>query len=193
MPAVLGPQAFCYTFYMETVRESEWWRGDWKRLSVALIATVYFTYYALTPMSWHFIDAVNLLIHEAGHVIFIPFGLFMHILGGSLFQTIFPFAFVTYFYIHRDYFSASLLLFWVGQNLVNVSVYASDAIVMQLPLLGGDTSGHDWHNLLSMLHLFPYTFGIGKSIYLAGVLVIAVAAYIAILNSQMIPVRKWED
>jgi hypothetical protein len=155
------------------------------KLFFALIATAYFFYYASTPADWHFIDNVNLLIHEAGHWIFWPFGTFMHILGGSLFQTIFPMLYVGYFYIRRDFYSASMLIFWVGQNLVNVSVYASDAVVMRLPLLGGDTSGHDWHALLSMLNLLPYTNAIGSSIYFLGVAVILAAAYFSILYSEI--------
>lgn len=164
--------------------DNKWWKGNWTPLIVALVATLYFVYYAYTPNDWHFIDNINLIIHEAGHVVFSPFGTFMHILGGSLFQTIFPMLYIGYFYFKRQYFSASLLIFWVGQNLVNVSVYASDAVAMQLPLLGGDTAGHDWHNILSMLNLLPYTNQIGGGIYLAGVLVIALAAILSVYASQ---------
>jgi hypothetical protein len=165
-----------------------WWRGNWDRFAIAVAATLYFILYATTAHDWHFIDSVNLLVHEAGHVIFMPFGTFMHILGGSLFQTMFPLLYVGYFYIHKQYFSASLLVFWFGQNLVNVSVYASDAVVMQLPLLGGDTSGHDWHNLLAMTNTLAYTNAIGYSIYCMGVLVICVAAVFSLYYSQNTPV-----
>ena len=154
------------------------------RLCIALLASIYFLFVALTPGAWHFIDFVNLLIHEAGHVIFMPFGEFMHILGGSLFQVVFPMLYIAYFYLRRDYFSASLLVFWVGENLINVSVYASDAIAMQLPLLGGDTSGHDWHNILSMLHLLPETGAIGFTIYMAGVITILAGMVLSIATSQ---------
>src|SRR4051812_39360352 len=98
-----------------------WWQNDWKRLSVAIPVSGYFFYYAATPSDWHFIDYIDLIVHEAGHLLFIPFGEFMHILGGSLFQMVFPLLYVGYFYFRKDYFSSSLLLFWVGVNLVNVS------------------------------------------------------------------------
>src|SRR5882762_871742 len=110
---------------METI--AKWWQGQWGKLAVSLAASAYFISYASTPSDWHFIDYVDLIIHEAGHLIFIPFGQFMHILGGSLFQTVFPLLYVGYFYFKRDYFSSSFLLFWTGVNLINVSVYASDA------------------------------------------------------------------
>ncbi len=153
------------------------------QLSVAIIASLYFFYYAYTPMEWHFIDGVNLLIHEAGHYVFLFFGEFMHILGGSLLQVLFPCVFVIHFYREHDYFSASLLLFWVGQNLITVSVYASDSIVMQLPLLGGDGTLHDWNALLNMTGLLRYTYSIGHGIYVAGVLVIMIAAYFSITTA----------
>ena len=156
------------------------------RLCVALVASAYFLYYCFTPMEWHFIDGVNLLIHEAGHYVFLFFGEFMHILGGSLFQVLFPCVFVIHFYREHDYFSASLLLFWVGQNLVNVSVYASDSIVMQLPLLGGDGTIHDWNALLTMTGLLRYTYVIGHGIYVAGVLVILCAIYLSIVTSLQV-------
>ena len=151
-------------------------RTDYVRIAVALAATAYFVYYATTPTEWHFIDNVNLIIHEAGHIIFLPFGEFMHILGGSLFQVIFPLIYVIYFYIRREYYSAALLLFWVGQNLINVSVYAGDAIAMQLPLLGGDSVIHDWNWLLSHLGILSYTPIVASTLYWLGVLVIGIAA-----------------
>jgi hypothetical protein len=162
----------------------EWWRGDWKRFAIALAASAYFIYYASTPLDWHFIDGINLLIHEAGHWIFLPFGEFMHILGGSLFQTVFPIIYIVYFYLREDYFSASLLLFWVGQNLINVSVYASDAIVMQLPLLGGDGVIHDWNYILSSFHVLQYTPQIGSGIIYLGFFVIGIATLLALYTSQ---------
>ena len=166
------------------IAEGRWWNGDWIRLSVALLTSMYFLFVALTPGAWHFMDFVNLLIYEAGHMIFIPFGEFMHILGGSLFQVVFPMLYIGYFYLRRDYFSASLLVFWVGENLINVSVYASDAVAMQLPLLGEDASGHDWHNILGMLHLLHATGAIGFSIYIAGAITILAGVVLSIGASQ---------
>ena len=149
------------------------------RIATAIIASIYFIYYSCTYTQWHFIDNVNLLIHEAGHVIFMFFGTFMHIAGGSLSQVLFPAVFVYYFYHRQEYFSASLVLFWVGQNILNVSVYAADAVAMQLPLLGGDTAGHDWHNMLDMLGLLQQTDAIGLAIRILGMCVIFSAVYLS--------------
>jgi len=163
---------------------ARWWQGKWARLIAALAASAYFLYYANTPTDWHFLDNLNLIIHEAGHWIFLPFGEFMHILGGSLFQSIFPLIYVGYFFLRKDYFSSSLLLFWTGQNLINVSVYAADAQKMLLPLLGGDGVIHDWNWLLSSTHTLQYTAQISSCIYGTGLMIVIAAAALSIYFSQ---------
>lgn len=146
------------------------------RVLLAVAASIYFFSCAQHPEMWHFIDAVDLIIHEAGHVVFMPFGDFLHILGGSLFQVLVPLIFSAYFYLRGQGFSGSIVLFWVGQSLINVSVYAGDAIAMQLPLLGGDGVEHDWHAILTMLNALPQTAQIAHIMYGFGFGLIAIAA-----------------
>ncbi len=154
------------------------------KLFIAVGITLYFIYYARTSHEWHFIDNLNLVIHEAGHTLSIFFGQFINILTGSLLQIMCPVAFSLYFYFRKDYYSSSLLLFWVGQNIINVSIYASDAIVMQLPLLGGDNVIHDWNYILSTLGLLKYTNMIGSMMFAFGIAVIVIASYLSITTSQ---------
>jgi hypothetical protein len=146
------------------------------KLVVAVIATLYFCWCAYDPSRWHLIDGVNLVIHEAGHLVFMPLGEFMMIAGGSLFQVIMPALFVGYFAYNRKCYSAAVVLFWVGESILNVSVYAADSLVLQLPLLGGQDSIHDWNYLLSSLNLLPATPKIAGAIRLLGTIVIALAA-----------------
>jgi hypothetical protein len=146
------------------------------KLVVAIIASLYFFWCAYDPYQWHLIDGVNLVIHEAGHFIFRFFGEFMMIAGGSLFQVIMPGLFVGYFCYQRKFYSASLVLFWVGESILNVSVYAADSLALQLPLLGGQDSVHDWNYMLSSLNLLPATARIAGVIRLLGTIVIALAA-----------------
>ena len=147
------------------------------KLAVAVIASLYFFWCAYDPYQWHLIDGVNLVIHEAGHLIFSPFGEFMMIAGGSLFQVIMPAIFVGYFLYSRKYFSAALVLFWVGESILNVSVYAGDSLALQLPLLGGQDSVHDWNYLLSSLNLLSATAKIAGAIRLLGTVTVALAAF----------------
>jgi hypothetical protein len=143
---------------------------------VAVIASLYFLWCAYDPYQWHLIDGVNLVIHEAGHLVFSPFGEFMMIAGGSLFQVIMPALFFGYFLYHRKYYSAALVLFWVGESILNVCVYAGDSVALQLPLLGGQDSVHDWNYLLSSLNLLSSTATIAGAIRLLGTIVIALSA-----------------
>jgi hypothetical protein len=154
------------------------------KLVVAIIASLYFLWCAYDPYQWHLIDGVNLVIHEAGHLIFSPFGEFIMIAGGSLFQVIMPALFVGYFWYHGKYYSAALVLFWVGQSILNVSVYAGDSLALQLPLLGGQDSVHDWNYLLSRLNLLPATAKIAGGIRLLGAIVIALAAFGSIMFAR---------
>ncbi len=150
----------------------------------ALLTGIYFLWCAWDPHQWHLIDGVNLLIHEAGHLVFIPFGQFMTIAGGSLFQIILPTVFVGYFYWNDQPYSAALVLFWVGESILNVSVYAGDSIAMQLPLLGGPDSTHDWNYMLSHLGLIAAAPKIAGMIRGAGTLVIVIALYLALEKSR---------
>jgi hypothetical protein len=119
-----------------------------------------------------------------------PFGQFVVIAGGSLFQVIVPAVFAGYFFYNRQPFSGALVLFWVGESLLNVSVYAGDAVVQQLPLLGGQDSGHDWNYLLEDKGLLGSTRQIAGAIRLAGTAVIVTGLVLAILQSIS---RKYDE
>ena len=109
-----------------------------------------------------FMHRVNLVFHEAGHVIFMPFGHFMMVLGGTLGQLLMPLsAGAVLLYKNRDAFGASLALWWLGQSLMDVAPYVNDARDLQLLLLGGGTGRdrpgiHDWENILLDLGLIEH-------------------------------------
>ncbi|HZG53095.1 MAG TPA: hypothetical protein VEZ40_13245 [Pyrinomonadaceae bacterium] len=153
---------------------------DTLKTAIAAVAGLYFLWCAADPRQWHLIDGVNLVIHEAGHVVFMPFGELLTVAGGSLFQVIVPAAFVVYFYRRGQAYSAALVLFWVGESLLNVSVYAGDALAMQLPLLGGEDSIHDWNHLLSATGRLSSTDKIAAAIRVAGTLAICAAGFFSL-------------
>ena len=138
------------------------------RIALTLILAVYGFVLLLDPETFRLIDNVNLAIHEAGHVFFGPFGEFFGFLGGTLMQLIVPLTFLGYFLYRRDQYAASVLLWWVGQNLWNISVYVKDARSMELPLVGGGV--HDWRVILGELGHLPRDQEIGQAVYVAGVL-----------------------
>jgi hypothetical protein len=153
---------------------------DTTKTVIAALATFYFLWCAYDPSNAVFMHLVHTPIHEAGHVFFRVLGEFMGIAGGSLFQVIVPIVFFGYFVYHEKPFSASIVLFWVGQSITDVYVYANDAVVMQLPLLSGVTGSeggfHDWNYLLAETGLLGQTVLIAKFIRLVGTLIILAAA-----------------
>jgi hypothetical protein len=154
-------------------------KKDSIKLVVALLVAAYFGWCAFDPHRWHFIDGVDLLIHEAGHVIFMPFGEFVSVAGGSLFQLIVPAVFAAYFFRRGQFYSAALVLFWFGQSMLNVAVYAGDALALELPLIGGGDSIHDWNYLLDRLGMLKSTRMIAGLIQLCGTVIIVAAGLFA--------------
>lgn len=157
--------------------------NKYTRISLTTLACIYFWYYAKTYAEWHFIDSVNLIFHEAGHTIFSFFGAFIHAAAGSGFQILLPLLISIYFFYNNQKISGSLCLLWVGQNFLNVSLYAKDAIVMQLDLLGGDSSIHDWNYLLSTLGVLHNTPYIASVFYTIGLITIFVGSILALYYS----------
>lgn len=108
-----------------------------------------------------FLHLINLPFHEAGHVIFIPFGRFMTILGGTLGQILMPMICLGTFLIKtRDPFGASVALWWTAESLMDIAPYINDARELELMLIGGvtgkESDGHDWNNILTMLNLLEW-------------------------------------
>jgi hypothetical protein len=129
------------------------------------------------PLDWSLINAsflhlVNLPFHEAGHLVFSPFGEFMTILGGSLLQVIVPLVCAVAFVRREDWFGATVGAWWAGENLVDVAPYIADARALQMPLLGGGTgaevTGHDWEALLGRLGWLHLDHTLGMSAHVIG-------------------------
>lgn len=154
------------------------------KIGFSILIILYFFSYlnsAKDLSDWKMIDSVNLIFHEAGHTIFFFFGEFIQVLAGSAFQILVPLVFTIYFFLfRREYYSASILLFWVGQNIINVSIYMGDSIRQQLPLLGGESVIHDWNYILSSTGLLKYTDTLATITFNFGCLVIIVAAVLSI-------------
>ncbi|MBI1993622.1 MAG: hypothetical protein HYV05_00970 [Deltaproteobacteria bacterium] len=132
------------------------------------------------------LDGANLIFHEAGHVILLPFGEFIHYLGGSLMQVAIPATCAAYFWLHEQRSSAAAALFWTGESVTNVAIYVADARRMELPLIGGD---HDWNYLLDRLNLLNQAESLGRFVFVVGVLTIC--AGLVLLTSEL--VRHWNE
>lgn len=143
------------------------------RLFLTAALAVYGIPCLVRPESGRILDAVDLAIHETGHLIFAPFGEFMGFLGGTLFQLALPAAFVVYFWRREDRHGASVALWWVAQNCWNVSVYVRDARTQALPLVGGGE--HDWAYLLGRLGWLRHDQALAGGVHFLGALIYAAA------------------
>jgi hypothetical protein len=146
----------------------------------------------------NFLHLINLVFHEAGHVIFGFFGQFIAILGGSANQVLIP-ALCTGVFLYRgQYGSAAATLFWTGQSLADISVYVYDGRAMALPLLAEGLI-HDWNFILGRLGLLfraealgRLTFGLGGLTMVAAVALLAWDAWTHLLRVDRRPDARVE-
>ena len=182
-------------------KRSWWWRLPIFAWFIALlVGNLHNSSYAISRLS-NPLSALDLGIHELGHKLFSPFGEFMHILGGSFFQCLFPLLWLIGFLQKKYYFAASLCLCWLGLNLFDVATYVADARARLLPLsvglgvLGIDPSdadaaydhAHDWYQLLSRTHHLNSDLTIAHGLRVtATVVFLSGLALAAILLIQML-------
>ena len=147
--------------------------ADFGRLALTVALALYAIPLMRHPESGSFLDSVDLAIHETGHIVFWPFGEVITAAGGTLFQLIVPAMFVWYFAKRGDRHAATVPVWWIAQNLWNISVYVRDARLQELPLVGGGE--HDWAFLLGRFGLLAHDQGIGRGVHAMGVIVCVVA------------------
>lgn len=128
-----------------------------------------------------FMHLVNLPFHESGHIFFRIFGQFMIILGGSLTQCLVPLiCLLTFLVKTKDPFAASVSLWWLGENLIDLAPYINDARALKLILLGGVTGRdvedyHDWEFILRKLSLLEYDHLMAQTAHMIGSLLMIIA------------------
>ena len=113
---------------------------------VLLLLVCILTWLSITSPWVPFLDDANLIFHEAGHVIFSLFGDLMNTAGGSIFQILLPLLLAIPFILRYEFFSALLMTWCAGENMIGVGRYIADARAQALELIGGE---HDWALILS--------------------------------------------
>jgi len=138
------------------------------RVLIFLLLFVWGWKFILTPMETNyagesFFHLVNLPFHEAGHIFFRLFGRWMTSLGGTLSQLLIPLICLFVFLIKsRNAFGASVSLWWLGENFMDIAPYINDARDQKLLLLGGitgreaDYGFHDWEFILTEIGLLRF-------------------------------------
>lgn len=112
---------------------------------------------------YHFLDGVNLLFHEAGHLFFGVLGQVMHFLGGTLGQLVFPVATAVHFARQGRRFESAVCVLWLGESLMYAALYVGDANARALPLVNDGL--HDWNWLLGRWGLLGWAEGLGTALH----------------------------
>ena len=131
---------------------------------------------------YSFLNNVNLPFHEAGHIIFAPFGSFIASLGGTLGQILMPIICCLVLLIKtRDPFGASITFWWLGENFLDIAPYINDSRAGVLPLIGGNFGHsspygfHDWEYLLNETGLLQYDHSIAKLSFFTGCVIMLIS------------------
>lgn len=155
------------------------------RLFFWIILLVWGGKFMFTPISGEafsesYMHLINLPFHEAGHVLFSPFGRFIQVLGGTLGQWLVPLTVAVSFLFRADRFAASVGFWWLGQSFMDIAPYMDDARAGQLMLVGGVTGSevenyHDWEIILTRLGMMQYDHIIARITFSCGVLLMLAA------------------
>lgn len=152
-------------FFVEPKINSLYFGG---RALIFLILFMWGWKFILTPMEANdtgesFFHLVNLPFHEAGHIFFRLFGRWVTSLGGTLGQLLIPsICLVVLLIKSRNPFGASVSLWWLGENFMDIAPYINDARNQKLLLLGGitgkeaDYGDHDWEFILNEIGLLRF-------------------------------------
>jgi hypothetical protein len=122
-----------------------------------------------------FMHLVNLPFHEAGHIIFSPFGRLIHYLGGTLGQLLMPAVGTgVLLFRTRDPFGAAVAQWWLAESFMDIAPYINDARSLKLILLGGVTGKdvadyHDWEFILGHLHMLSWDHTLARCAQLIGI------------------------
>ena len=134
------------------------WESPSRPATIAWLAFYFlFLVYALRSSGdFLLIDNVNLIVHEAGHLLFGWFGEALGIAGGTLLQLIVPFALAASFAYRKHTAGAAFCCFFLFENFLYIATYMADARALDLPLVsvgGGESVDHDWVVMLNGLGL----------------------------------------
>ena len=126
-----------------------------------------------------FLHGPLLVFHEAGHVIFRPFGEFVMTLGGTLGQLLVPAILSGGLLLkNRDPFGSSIGLWFLGVSFLDVAPYIYDALHPKLMLLSGTTGEdgpHDWIYILDVIRLRNHAQSLGTLVHAFGTATIVAA------------------
>ncbi len=137
-----APRGFWRGLYC-AARDWSTGRCWWIRLPLLVLMAYIMIRHLTAPYfpAYHSIfDALNLAIHEAGHLLFRPrvFGNFIQMAAGTAMQCAVPLLCIAMFFKQRDFFAMAFCLGWFGINVFEGWV---GCIRNDLDFQGGRTAG----------------------------------------------------
>lgn len=144
-------------FEFPAALEEDWQPVSKRALAGWLIFYALFLLHALLDADgFLLIDNVNLIVHEAGHMLFGWLGETLGLWGGTLLELLVPLALAVYFFFRRHTAATAFATFFLFENFLYIAVYMADARRQELPLVGvgdPDSVDHDWFLIFSSLGL----------------------------------------
>jgi hypothetical protein len=145
----------------EYLRESSEGKKFWGRSFILIWSFIVLKYISQNqevPPFYNPLWVVSHGIHEIGHWVTKPFGMWVSVASGSIFQFFFPFVFFVAMLRSRDMHGAFVLLTWQAASLIHMAHYAGSAeysdLIMDTPHFV--TMYHDWVWMLSQLNAISF-------------------------------------
>jgi hypothetical protein len=152
--------------------EVEWQPvSRWALMAWVIFYALFLGYIFQSHGGFLFIDLVNLVVHEGGHLLFGWLGPTPGLWGGTLLQWLVPFMLAAYFFTQRQTSAFVFCAFFFFENWLYTATYMADARAMALPLVttgDSDFVEHDWNAIFSSLGVLQYDTTIAAVIRLLG-------------------------
>jgi hypothetical protein len=173
----------------------EWRQQPWHTIG-RISAVAWLSFYALfflhafrNTSGFLIVDSANLVVHEAGHLLFGWFGETLGIAGGTLLQLLVPLALAASFAYRKHTAGTAFCCFFLFENFLYIATYMADARALDLPLVsvgGGESIDHDWAVMFSAVGLLERDTQIAGFVRMIGWLgMLATAAWLGW--------RAWRD
>ena len=119
--------------YLQAVFEEDWHQVPRWAMAGWIAFYAMFLIYAFTMHGgFLFIDFVNLIVHEGGHLLFGWFGPTLGIWGGTILQWLVPLLLAGYFFSQRQTTAFAFCVFFFFENWLYTATYMADARAMAL-------------------------------------------------------------
>ncbi|HUR37502.1 MAG TPA: hypothetical protein VM009_06775 [Terriglobales bacterium] len=122
---------------------------------------VLYLIHATRVVDFTLVYPAELVMHEAGHLLFSFMGQTIMLWGGTIFQLMVPLMLAASFAWRGHTTGVVFSIFFFFESMLGIAVYIADAREQDLPLVsaGGGDGGevmHDWWNILTQLDLLQY-------------------------------------